>query len=80
MAKEKIKQKIEETAKEVHEYVQNEAPIAWQNFDQFWNACIKNSNKSVKEACRLHLKSLGFLEKPEKWLDGVMHFGIKLEK
>lgn len=80
MAKKDMKQKIEETVEEVHEYIQNEAPILWQNFDQFWNACVKNGNNSHKEACKLHLKSLGILDRPEKWLDGVLHFGIKLEK
>lgn len=79
MAKKDKKQQNENKEKNPQD-IQNEAPIMWQNFDQFWNASIKNGSNSHKEACKLHLKSLGFLDKPEKWIEGTLHFGIKLEK
>ena len=60
--------------------VQNAPPKMWKNFDQFWNACIKNGGDRHKEACKIHLKSLGWLDKPDKWIDGVINFGIKVEK
>lgn len=60
--------------------VQNEPPKMWKSFDQFWNACIKNGGERHRIACKIHLQSLGWLDKPEKWIEGVKNFGIEVEK
>jgi hypothetical protein len=60
--------------------VQNTPPVMWKSFEQFWNACIKNGDERHMVACKIHLQSLGWLDKPSKWIEGVKNFGIEVEK
>jgi len=61
--------------------IRNKPPTKqWQSFDQFWSMCVRNGSPLVKESLRMHLKALGWLEKPEKYLEGAIHFGIMVEK
>jgi len=61
--------------------VQNKRPEArWQTFEQCWNACVKNGTPLLMESCKAHLKAMGWLNKPEKFIDGIRHFGVEVEK
>jgi len=71
---------VPEVPQETKHTVQNKPPQLWKSFDQFWNACVKNGEERHKNACKIHLKSLGLLDQPDKWIDGVINFGIKVEK
>lgn len=63
------------------EVVQNAPPKAKMvSFDQFWASCVKNGTPVLKESFRAHLKSMGWLNKPDRWVAGALHFGIKMEK
>lgn len=64
-----------------HETVQNESPaLGWASFDQFWSACIKGGTASIKSSCIAHLKSIDAWHDQSKWIEGVKHFGIPVEK
>jgi len=52
----------------------------WQSFDHFWDSCVKNGNDLIKESFRMHLKAMGWLSRPEKYIEGAIHFGIEIEK
>lgn len=60
--------------------VQNEKPMSWDSFESFWHECVKNGTPSQMNACKEHLKSLGWLGDQAKWIDGALHFGIPMEK
>jgi hypothetical protein len=61
--------------------VQNAPPKQyWRSFDHFWSTCVKNGTPVLKESLRFHLKSMGWLEDQEKWIQGTRHFGIPVEK
>ncbi len=63
------------------EYVQNSAPIrVWSSFDEFWYSCIKGNDYFLMENCKEHLKALGWYGDQRKWIEGVKHFGIPVEK
>lgn len=51
----------------------------WATFEQCWSACVKNGSPVLMDACRAHLASLGWLDKPEKWIDGMVHFGVMMD-
>ena len=76
MAKKKEKQEV--SAHKVD--IQNEPPVYWDSFESFWRASVKNGTPFLMEACKEHLRAMGWLDKPSKWLEGAMHFGIKIEK
>lgn len=60
---------------------QNVPPqVQWQTFEQCWHACVKHGTPLLMESCKAHLRAMGWLNKPEKWIDGMRHFGIPLEK
>lgn len=85
MSKKQEKHKIIENffqEEEVFNNVQNEPPfMGWPNFDVFWASCVKNGNNhTVKSACIAHLKAIGYWEDQSKWIDGLKHFGIPMEK
>lgn len=64
-----------------NETVQNTAPIiGWPNFDVFWSMCVKGGTPTVKSACIAHLKSIGAWEDQSKWIDGLKHYGVPVEK
>jgi len=62
--------------------VQNSRPnyVRWQTFEQCWHSCVKNGTPLLMESCKAHLRAMGWLNKPEKWIEGMKHFGIPLEK
>lgn len=61
--------------------VQNLPPSkGYASFDQFWGSCVKGGTPVLKESFRAHLRALGWLNKPEKWVEGARHFGIPMEK
>ena len=60
-------------------HVQNQPPQLWPNFDACWNACVKNGTPFLLNACKEHLKSKGWLNDKSKWIEGIKHFGIKVE-
>ena len=61
--------------------IQNAPPQPqWLSFDHFWNSCVKNGTPLLKESCKAHIKALGWMNKPNKWVDGAQHFGIEMEK
>jgi hypothetical protein len=68
-------------ARSSHETVQNEAPqLGWASFDHFWSVCIKGGTPAVKNACIAHLKATNSWQDQSKWIAGVRHFGIPVEK
>lgn len=68
-------------ARSSHETVQNEAPeLGWASFDHFWSTCIKGGTPSVKSSCIAHLKAINSWHDQSKWIAGVRHFGIPVEK
>jgi hypothetical protein len=54
--------------------------MRWSSFDHFWATNIKNGTDSTKMACVAHLKAIGSWDDQAKWVKGVLHFGIPLEK
>jgi hypothetical protein len=61
--------------------VQNARPKRnWASFDNFWASCVKNGTPLLKDSFKAHLKSMGWLHRPEKWVEGAKHFGIPMEK
>ena len=63
------------------ETVQNTAPLLkWPNFDVFWSICVKGGTPTIKSACIAHLKSIGVWEDQSKWIDGLKHYGVPIEK
>lgn len=71
----------EEMDSQEENQVQN-APIQrqWASFDMFWASCVKNGTPLIKESFKMHLKSMGWLNKPENYIEGAIHFGIAIEK
>lgn len=68
-------------ARSSHETVQNEAPsLGWASFDHFWSTCIKGGTPAVKQSCIAHLKAINVWQDQSKWIEGVRHFGIPVEK
>lgn len=68
-------------ARSSHETVQNEAPqLGWASFDHFWSVCIKGGTPAVKTSCIAHLKAINAWHDQSKWIEGVRHFGIPVEK
>lgn len=60
--------------------VQNKPPkIQWQSLEHFWRASIKGGNQLIFESFKAHLRAMGLLNKPEKWSDAAIHFGIAFE-
>lgn len=51
----------------------------WKSFEQCWASCVKNGSPVLMSACKAHLAAMGWLEHQEKWIDGMVHFGIKIE-
>jgi hypothetical protein len=67
--------------KESRHTVQNARPdVQWQSFEQCWHTCVKNGTPLLMESCKAHLRAMGWLSKPEKWIEGMRHFGIPVEK
>lgn len=60
--------------------IENKAPNVWMSFDQCWSECVKNGTPVLKIQAEAHLKSMGWLDQPDKWLDGLKSFGIPVEK
>lgn len=70
---------INEHAKDI--MPQHEAPAnSWPNFEACWHASVNNGNPLLLQSCKAHLKALGWLNKPEKWIEGILHFGVEVEK
>lgn len=70
-----------ESADKSEDTVQNAPPKrGWASFDSFWSSCVKNGTPLLKDSFRAHLKSMGWLHRPEKWVEGAKHFGIPMEK
>jgi hypothetical protein len=75
-----VRQNIQEPVA-THHVVQNSPPkSSLASFDLFWSSCVKNGTPLIKESFRMHLKSMGWLEKPEKWIEGALHFGLEFDK
>jgi len=75
------KKKVEKQEINVHKVdIQNEPPVMWDSFESFWKASVKNGTPFLMEACKEHLKALDLLDKPNRWVEGALHFGIRLEK
>lgn len=76
------KKKKQEEPKSIktHVNVQNEKPMSWDSFESFWHECVKNGTPSQMNACKEHIKSLGWLGNQALWLAGTQHFGINIEK
>jgi hypothetical protein len=53
---------------------------AWTSFDACWAQCVKNSNPTAKESAKAHLQSLGVWDDQNKWIDALIHFGLKIEE
>ena len=79
MAKKSLKLKLTKSDKSVNMAKQQDG-IKWANFEQFWNASVKNGTPLLLASCKAHLKALGVLNKPSKWVESVQHFGIKIEE
>lgn len=63
------------------EYVQNHAPVhVYSSFEEFWYSCVRGNDYFLMESCKAHLKALGWMSNQSKWLDGVRHFGVPVEK
>lgn len=61
--------------------VQNTPPKRpWTSFEQCWHACVKNGTPLLMVSCKAHLKAMGWLHQPNRWIEGMRHFGIKVEK
>ena len=61
--------------------VQNSRPqVQWQSFEQCWNTCVKNGTPLLKESCKAHLRAMGWLNQPNRWIEGMLHFGLRIEK
>lgn len=68
-------------AQESKHTVQNARPaVQWQTFEQCWHSCVRNGTPLLMESCKAHLRAMGWLNQPSKWIEGMMHFGIKVEK
>lgn len=84
MSKRRRDEKIQADGIEIKESrhtVQNSRPeYQWQSFEQCWHSCVKNGTPLLMESCKAHLRAMGWLAKPEKWIEGMKHFGIPLEK
>lgn len=61
-------------------HVQNSAPAVWPNFEACWNATVKNGTPYLMNACKEHIKAKGWLNDKSKWVEGIKHFGVKVEK
>lgn len=85
MAKAKKKKTLSVEAEESSKEIANSIPIEqnapkWASFEQFWNSSVKNGTPTLLASCKAHVTALGWMEKQDKWVDGVIHFGIKIEK
>jgi len=60
--------------------VRNHQRPVWTSFDQCWASCVKNGDKILKESAKVHLKRIGMWNDQTKWIDGLIHFGIPIEK
>ena len=61
--------------------VQNLPPNhGWPSFDAFWSKCVRNGTPLLKDSFRAHLRAMGWMNDPSKWVEGAKHFGIKIEK
>lgn len=70
-----------EEVQQAESSVQNSLPfIGWSSFDEFWQLCVKNGTPTIKAAAIAHLASMGTLRDQTKWVESIIHFGIKIEK
>lgn len=61
--------------------VANTSPLRmWRNFDECWASCVKNGSAGIKISAEAHLKAIGCWDDQSKWVDGLIHFGIPMEK
>jgi hypothetical protein len=81
MSKNNGKGKIEVVDECADEYVQNTPPIfIYSSFEEFWYSCIKGQDYFLMNSAKEHLRALGWYDNQSKWLEGVKHFGIPIEK
>lgn len=81
MANKYQKEESIKTDKVSSEYVQNAPPQAvWKDFDHFWRSAIKNGSPLIKESLKAHITALGWINKPERYIESALHFGIEIEK
>jgi hypothetical protein len=60
---------------------ENKPPMRrYPSFESFWNSCVKNSKKIHFDSCKAHMQSLGTLDNPDRWIEGVRSFGINIEE
>lgn len=66
----------------VEAQVINQPPfIGWPNFDVFLSQVLKGRlSATTKSACQAHFKALGIWDDQSKWIDGLIDFGIPIEK
>ena len=84
MSKEwKSKKSIEKASPEKElpiQNIENQAPrMYWANFDDFWHSSVKGGSQLIKESAFMHLKAMGWANKQDKWIEGMRHFGLKIE-
>ena len=80
-SKDKGAEKKPKAPKHKDAITQNKPPqIPWSSFEQCWSATVKNGTPFLMEACKAHIKAMGWLNSPEKWISGMKHFGIEVEK
>jgi hypothetical protein len=60
--------------------VQSPKSAVFRSVDEFWAASVKNGSPELLKVFKAHLSALGTLEKPDKWAQGALHFGIPMEK
>ena len=60
--------------------VQNSPPMIFANFNHCWSICVKNGDEVIKSAAIAHLKSISHWDDQTMWVDGLIHFGIPVEK
>lgn len=60
--------------------VRNHQRPIWVNFDQCWASCVRGGDAVLKQSAKAHLQSIGKWEDQTQWIDGLIHFGIPIEK
>lgn len=71
---------LEDSTPSSYTHQNNDPDKKWASFEQCWVESVKNGNNFLMESCKMHLKSKGWLDDQSKWIYGIKHFGIPVEK
>lgn len=73
-------EQVSQNQETLHDQENKAPPVLWASFEQCWLVSVKNGKQIHFDACKAHVKSLGYLNKPDKWIAGIINFGIAVEE